>query len=222
MLRRHQLPRDSRPHHRHRRQLSEGLASPTQHQLRAEDPLLMWGKLAQAIFLTLALAPNPPTPVLAAALWGRLSTCGRLSIGPLAMQPKLPQLASYPPNTPVILISIDTLRADRLSCYGYKKIRTPHFDSLTSGGTIFTAVDSPVPMTLPAHTSLLTSTYPFFHGVEENGQPVRPGAVTLAGVLKSHGYQTAAFIGSYVLDAAFGLNQGFDLYDSPFRIRPQP
>ncbi len=72
-------------------------------------------------------------------------------------------------------------------------------------------------MTLPAHTSLLTSTYPFFHGVEENGQPVRPGAVTLAGVLKSHGYQTVAFIGSYVLDAAFGLDQGFDLYDAPFR-----
>jgi len=125
-------------------------------------------------------------------------------------------------STPVILISVDTLRADRLGCYGYRKIRTPHFDSLVAGGTLFSSVDSPVPMTLPAHTSLLTSTYPFVHGVEENGQPVRPGAVTLAGVLRSHGYRTAAFIGSYVLDAAFGLDQGFDLYDSPFRIRPQP
>jgi tetratricopeptide (TPR) repeat protein len=124
-------------------------------------------------------------------------------------------------STPVILISVDTLRADRLGCYGYKKIRTPHFDSLAKGGTLFGAVDSPVPMTLPAHTSLLTSTYPFAHGVEENGQPVTPGAVTLAGVLKSHGYRTAAFIGGYVLDAAFGLDQGFDLYDSPFRIRLQ-
>jgi choline-sulfatase len=120
-------------------------------------------------------------------------------------------------STPVILISVDTLRADRLACYGYKKIHTPHFDSLGDGGTLFSAVDTPVPMTLPAHTSLLTSTYPFAHGVEENGQPVRPGAVTLAGVLKSHGYQTAAFIGSYVLDAAFGLDQGFDVYDAPFR-----
>src|SRR4029077_14922773 len=110
---------------------------------------------------------------------------------------------------------------DHLSCYGYKKIRTPNIDSLAKGGTLFSAVDTPVPMTLPAHTSLLTSTYPFAHGVEENGQPVRPGAVTLAGVLKSHGYRTAAFIGGYVLDAAFGLDQGFDLYDSPFRIRLQ-
>ena len=77
-------------------------------------------------------------------------------------------------STPVILISVDTLRADHLSCYGYKKIRTPHFDSLAKGGTLFGAVDTPVPMTLPAHTSLLTSQYPFVHGVEENGQPVRP------------------------------------------------
>jgi choline-sulfatase len=124
-------------------------------------------------------------------------------------------------STPVILISVDTLRADHLGCYGYKKIHTPHFDSLAKGGTVFSAVDSPVPMTLPAHTSLLTSQYPFVHGVEENGQAVPAGAVTLAGVLKSHGYQTAAFIGGYVLDASFGLNQGFDYYDSPFRIRPQ-
>jgi choline-sulfatase len=125
-------------------------------------------------------------------------------------------------STPVILISVDTLRADHLSCYGYEKIRTPHFDSLAKGGTLFSAVDTPVPMTLPAHTSLLTSTYPFVHGVEENGQPVRPGAVTLAGVLKSHGYRTAAFIGGYVLDASFGLDQGFDFYDSPFGIHPHP
>jgi choline-sulfatase len=122
----------------------------------------------------------------------------------------------------VILISVDTLRADHLSCYGYKKIRTPHIDSLVKGGTLFGAIDSPVPMTLPAHTSLLTSTYPFAHGVEENGQTVKPGAVTLAGVLQSHGYDSAAFIGGYVLDASFGLNQGFDFYDSPFRIRPRP
>ena len=93
-------------------------------------------------------------------------------------------------STPVILISVDTLRADHLSCYGYKKIRTPHFDSLVKGGTLFGAVDTPVPMTLPAHTSLLTSQYPFVHGVQENGENVQPGAVTLAGVLKSHGYRT--------------------------------
>jgi len=126
------------------------------------------------------------------------------------------------PTTPVILISIDTLRADHLSCYGYQKIRTPHLDSFGTQGTIFWNAGSPVPMTLPAHTSLLTSTYPFVHGVEENGGEVPRGAVTLAGVLQSHGYGTAAFIGGYVLDAQFGLDRGFDSYDSPFHIHPQP
>jgi tetratricopeptide (TPR) repeat protein len=67
----------------------------------------------------------------------------------------------------------------------------------------------------------MTSTYPFVHGVEENGQQVASGAVTLATVLKAHGYRTAAFIGGYVLDARFGLNQGFDVYDSPFHLSPQ-
>lgn len=128
--------------------------------------------------------------------------------------------AASPPS--VILISVDTLRADHLGCYGYRKIRTPQIDSLAQGGTLVRSVNSPVPLTLPAHTSLLTSTYPFVHGVEENGQVVKPGAVTLPAVLKAHGYRTAAFVGGYVLDASFGLNQGFDFYDSPFRLRPQP
>lgn len=77
-------------------------------------------------------------------------------------------------------------------------------------------------MTLPAHTSLLSSTYPFVHGVEENGQQVARNLVTLAAVLKANGYRTGAFIGGYVLDARFGLTGGFDVYDSPFHLRPDP
>jgi tetratricopeptide (TPR) repeat protein len=76
-------------------------------------------------------------------------------------------------------------------------------------------------MTLPSHTSLLTSAYPFVNGVEENGGQVAPGAVTLATVLTARGYHTAAFIGGYVLDRQFGLDQGFDFYDSPFDLHPQ-
>ena len=72
-----------------------------------------------------------------------------------------------------------------------------------------------VPLTLPSHVSMLTSTYPFVSGVEDNGERLAPGAVTLAGTLHSHGYQTAAFLGSFVLDRRFGLDQGFDTYDSP-------
>jgi choline-sulfatase len=72
-----------------------------------------------------------------------------------------------------------------------------------------------VPLTLPSHVSMLTSTYPFVSGVEDNGERLAPGAVTLAGTLRSHGYRTAAFLGGFVLDRRFGLDQGFDTYDSP-------
>lgn len=118
--------------------------------------------------------------------------------------------------TPVILISIDTLRADHLSSYGYTKIRTPNIDAFAQGGTLFAHAETQVPLTLPSHTVLLTSTYPFQNGVEENGERVPSGVVTLASVLQSHGYKTGAFIGSNFLDARFGLDQGFDDYDAPF------
>jgi arylsulfatase A-like enzyme len=127
------------------------------------------------------------------------------------------QDASQP--APVILISIDTLRADHLSAYGYRKIHTPNIDSFAQQGTLFTDVACQVPLTLPSHTSLLTSTYPFQNGIEENAEPVPSGAATLAGVLRSHGYKTGAFIGSVFLEREFGLDQGFDLYDSPFNFQ---
>jgi hypothetical protein len=81
---------------------------------------------------------------------------------------------------------------------------------------MFTQVNTQVPLTLPSHVSLLTSTYPFANGVEDNGQQLGPNAVTLATVLKADGYRTAAFVGGFVLDRRFGLAQGFDVYDSPF------
>jgi choline-sulfatase len=119
-------------------------------------------------------------------------------------------------QTPVIVISIDTLRADRLSAYGYRAISTPNIDAFAQRGTLFTSVSSQIPLTLPSHTSLFTSTYPFRNGIEENGQVVLAGAVTLASVLQSHGYKTAAFIGSILLGRSTGLDRGFDEYDSPF------
>ena len=124
-------------------------------------------------------------------------------------------------RTPVILISVDTLRADHLSSYGYRRIRTPEIDSLARGGTLFTQVNSQVPLTLPSHVSLLTSTYPFSNRIEDNGEILAPDAITLATVLKAQGYSTAAFIGGFALDRRFGLNQGFDFYDSPFDLGQQ-
>jgi arylsulfatase A-like enzyme/Tfp pilus assembly protein PilF len=120
---------------------------------------------------------------------------------------------------PIILISVDTLRADHLSCYGYTHLRTPHIDSLARGGTLFTEISSQAPITLPSHVSLFTSTYPFANGIRENAQVLPSGAVTLATILAAHGYSTAAFIGGYFLDRRYGLDQGFQTYDSPFGAR---
>lgn len=119
----------------------------------------------------------------------------------------------------VILISVDTLRADHLSCYGYTRLATPHICSLARGGTIFSDISSQVPITLPSHVSLFTSTYPFANGIRENAQVLPPGAVTLATVLAAHGYHTAAFIGGFTLARRYGLAQGFQTYDSPFDSR---
>jgi choline-sulfatase len=125
-------------------------------------------------------------------------------------------LAEQP--TPVILISIDTLRADHLSAYGYRRIHTPHIDSFAQQGTLFTDIEAQIPFTLPSHTSLFTSTYPFENQIEENAERVPAGAITLASLLRSQGYKTAAFIGSVFLESEMGLNQGFEVYDSPFHF----
>jgi arylsulfatase A-like enzyme/Flp pilus assembly protein TadD len=117
------------------------------------------------------------------------------------------------PEANVLLITLDTTRPDRLGAYGYPKAATPEIDSLAGSGALFENAYSPVPMTLPAHTSIMTGTYPLFHGVHLNGKFVLgPEAVTLAKTLKSAGYATAAFVSSFILDSRFGLDQGFDYY----------
>ncbi len=134
----------------------------------------------------------------------------------LVFAPLLPRAQTA--VTPVILISIDTLRADHLSAYGYQRIGTPHIDSFAAGGTLFSNIACQTPLTLPSHTSLFTSTYPFENRIQENAELVPPGVVTLAGVLKSYGYKTAAFVSSVFLEREMGLDQGFDTYDSPFNF----
>ncbi|MFB3924355.1 MAG: sulfatase-like hydrolase/transferase [Terriglobia bacterium] len=119
---------------------------------------------------------------------------------------------------PVILISVDTLRADRLSSYGYKRLRTPNIDALAQGGTLFSQVSAQVPLTMPSHASLFTSTYPFVNGVQDNGEQLGGSFATLAAILKSRGYRTGGFVGSFILDRRFGLDRGFDFYDSPFDL----
>ena len=125
--------------------------------------------------------------------------------------------AESKPALNVVIITIDTLRADHLGCYGYKQIRTPNIDALASESARFERAYTPVPVTLPAHTVIFTGTYPVFSGMHDfSGNKLNPQQPTLASVLKQQGYTTGAVIGSAVLDSRFGLNQGFDFYYDHF------
>jgi len=114
----------------------------------------------------------------------------------------------------VLLVTLDTVRADRLGCYGHESAETPTLDSLVARGVRFDDAVTSVPLTLPAHATILTGLSPLSHGVRDNGRyKLAEEHVTLAEVLSSHGYDTAAFVGCFVVDARFGLDQGFDIYD---------
>ena len=114
----------------------------------------------------------------------------------------------------VLLITIDTLRPDRLSCYSDEHIQTPQIDSLAEKGALFLKAFAHTPTTLPSHTNILLGTTPIYHGVHDNQNfIVRDEFLTLTEHLKSSGYATGAFVGAFPLDSRFGLTQGFDVYD---------
>jgi len=114
----------------------------------------------------------------------------------------------------VLLVTLDTTRADHLGCYGYAAARTRHLDGLAAEGTRFETVIAPAPITLPSHSSILTGLYPFEHGVRNNGNfYLAPRIETLATRLKARGYRTGAFVSSFILDRRYGLDRGFDAYD---------
>jgi arylsulfatase A-like enzyme/Flp pilus assembly protein TadD len=122
-----------------------------------------------------------------------------------------------PASPNVVFITIDTLRADHLGCYGDKQIHTPNIDALAADGTRFERAYTAVPVTLPSHTVIFTGTYPMLSGVHDfAANKLSPNQPTLASVLKHNGYATAAVIGSAVLDSRFGLNHGFDFYYDHF------
>ena len=113
----------------------------------------------------------------------------------------------------ILLVTIDTLRSDRLGYMGYD-VETPNLDRLAREGAVFTEAISAAPITLPAHSSILTGLRPPSHGVRQNGIfRLADEVETVAETLQRHGFQTAAFVGAFVLDRRFGLEQGFDLYD---------
>ena len=117
----------------------------------------------------------------------------------------------------VLLVTIDTLRRDRVGAYGTARGLTPTLDRLSSSGVRFTQAFSHAPMTLPAHASILTGRTPRTHGIHVNGSSrLGDGVATLATVLKQSGYRTGAFVGAFVLDARYGLSRGFDEYDDRY------
>lgn len=119
--------------------------------------------------------------------------------------------------TNVVVITIDTLRADHLGCYGYKNIHTPNIDDLALDSVKFERAFTPIPITLPSHTVIFTGTYPMLNGMHDfSGNRLGPQQQTLASVLKDQGYTTGAVVASAVLDSRFGLNKGFDFYYDHF------
>lgn len=120
-------------------------------------------------------------------------------------------------NYNVLLITVDTLRHDRLSIYSKEHIKTPHIDDFAGNAFIFTRAFAHNPVTLPSHTNILTGTTPLYHGISDNtGFRLNEKFLTLAEHLKKNGYETGAFIGAFPLDSRFGLNQGFDTYDDNY------
>ena len=128
-----------------------------------------------------------------------------------------PSAAASAQNPDVYLITIDTLRADHVGCYGYKQVETPALDALAADGVRFTEAFTHSPITNTSHITILTGLLPSVHGVTDFGIPLSPQHVTAAELLKKRGYQTAAFIGAVILDSntlAPGLDRGFDFYDN--------
>lgn len=118
----------------------------------------------------------------------------------------------FRPN--VLLITLDTTRADRIGAYGYGSARTPVLDQLAKEGVLFERAYAPIPLTLPSHASVMTGLYPPEHGLRTNGSGSLPQErTTLSEALSRAGYQCGAFVASYVLDRKFGLDQGFHAYD---------
>ena len=114
----------------------------------------------------------------------------------------------------VVLITLDTVRADRLGCYGYAKAETPSLDALAREGVRFENAYTVVPITLPSHAVILTGTYPMWNAVRDfTSAGLPPEIPTLAAILKERGYATAAFVSAFALNSMWGLNRGFELYD---------
>ena len=172
--------------------------------------------MLNAVMRTLSLIRSILAATIAVALW---SGCSREPTGPVPPQQVWQELAKdvQLDELNVILVSIDTLRADRVSSYGSTRVDTPHIDRLAEEGVRFANAASTVPFTLPAHSSIMTGTYPPYHGVRENvGYTLDESLTTVAAELSRAGWTTAGFVSAFVLDSRWGIANGFDFYFDEF------
>lgn len=130
-------------------------------------------------------------------------------------------LTAPDPRPSVLLVTLDTTRADHLGCYGYASATTPNLDALAAAGTRFERATSSCPLTIPSHSSIMTGRFPPSHGVRDNGDFVLPDtAVTLAERFQAAGYATAAFTSAFPTHRRWGFAQGFDIYQDPLPRDP--
>jgi arylsulfatase A-like enzyme/Flp pilus assembly protein TadD len=147
----------------------------------------------------------------------RLAARACFIFGILALASGLTSLGAAEPRPNLLLITIDTLRPDRLGCYGSPYLKTPTIDKWAASGVVFSRAFAHTPLTLPSHANILLGTMPLVHGVHDNGIFMVPEDLPdLATFLKQNGYATGAFIGAFPLDSRFGLGRGFDVYDESY------
>ncbi|MEE9603798.1 MAG: sulfatase-like hydrolase/transferase, partial [Thermoguttaceae bacterium] len=190
--------------------------SDAQNDARAERTARRWGRLA-IVFL---LAAVVVTVVNRSRRDQEVDSVKRQQVLP-DLQPA-PRIALEPAalkDWNVLLISLDTTRANHLNTYGYQYTKTPVLNRLARGGALFSHAYTPSPATMPAHSSLHTGLYPLNHGVRANGT-FRLGDenVTLAETLRDAGYRTGASISAFVLDSRFGIDQGFETFDDDLTV----
>lgn len=165
-----------------------------------------------AAFIMRSSAPRETAVFVAGIPFAEL---GHIEIDPAAKPvDHLPLSPGALKGQNVLLVTLDTTRADRIGCYGNKRAHTPTIDRLARQGAVFARAFAAAPTTLPAHASIMTGQYPVHHGARVNGvYQLDDDRVTLAESLSAAGYRTGATVSSFVLDRQFGLAQGFDQYD---------
>ncbi len=155
---------------------------------------------------------RPTRPVWTTGLW--LSLVALFGGSPAAAETPANRLTKHPD---IVIVTVDTLRFDRVSFYGYRRPTTPNIDALLERGVRFTQARVPEPLTAPAMSSMVTSLYPHEHGATRNGLRMRPGLASFVSILAHHGYETAAFVGNWTLkDKLAGIGEHFETYHEVF------